>query len=280
MNSFQFDHVILKPEEQIGQHSQPTWELDYIIRGHGYKSIGNSVPLPFRDGEVVLLHPNIEHEWSFEDVTTIENITVIFSDQWLTKIASDFPELLTIKESLLKLPPAVTFNERLRIKVADYLKRMITQSPSTRMLSLLQIMLIISESNDFQAIATSFNETLTKQRIRKIDLFIRCNYARNITLDDIATHIGMNHSSLCSLYKRVTGKTIIEHLTTIRITQAKYLLNNTDSTIKEISYAVGYSDLPHFSRVFHREVGVSPKEYRSKNNTPSSSTVIDKIFKL
>lgn len=140
-----------------------------------------------------------------------------------------------------------------------------------RLLTLFQIMLLISESDDYQTIATSANETLTEQRIRQMDIFIRCNFARSITLDDIATHVGMNRSSLCSLCKRATGQTIIQRLTAVRITQAQHLLSSTDRSIKEICYAVGYNDLPHFSRVFRREVGVSPKEYRSTYPVPALS---------
>lgn len=271
MSSFHFDHVVLKPEEQIGRHSQPTWELDYVIRGRGIKEIGNAAPMPFQEGEVVLIHPNIEHVWHFDHAPAIENITVTFTDEWLANVVSDFPEIQMIRDSLLRLPVAVTLKGQLHSKVADYLKSMITQSSQMRLLTLFQIMLLISESDDYQTIATSANETLTEQRIRQMDIFIRCNFARSITLDDIATHVGMNRSSLCSLCKRVTGQTITQRLTAVRITQAQHLLSSTDRSIKEICYAVGYNDLPHFSRVFRREVGVSPKEYRSTYPVPSSS---------
>ncbi len=271
MSSFHFDHVVLKPEEQIGRHSQPTWELDYIIRGRGIKEIGNAAPMPFQEGEVVLLHPNIEHVWHFDHLPTIENITVTFTDEWLANVVSDFPEIQMIRDSLLRLPVVVTLKGQMHSKVADYLKSMITQSSQMRLLTLFQIMLLISESDDYQTIATSANETLTEQRIRQMDIFIRCNFARSITLDDIATHVGMNQSSLCSLCKRVTGQTITQRLTAVRITQAQHLLSSTDRSIKEICYAVGYNDLPHFSRVFRREVGVSPKEYRSTYPVPASS---------
>lgn len=173
---------------------------------------------------------------------------------------------------LLRLPVAVTLDGQLRSKVADCLRNMIGQSLSSRLITLLQALLFISESGDFKTITTSAKETLTEQRIRKMDIFIRCNFSRNITLGDIAAHVGMNRSSLCSLCKRVTSQTIIEHLTAFRISQAKYLLRSSDRSIKEICYAVGYNDLPHFSRVFHREVGVSPKKYRSKALVPSMST--------
>ena len=97
MSSFHFDHIVLKPEEQIGRHSQPTWELDYIIRGRGIKEIGNAAPMPFQEGEVVLLHPNIEHVWHFDHLPTIENITVTFTDEWLANVVSDFPEIQMIR---------------------------------------------------------------------------------------------------------------------------------------------------------------------------------------
>lgn len=261
-SSFLFDHVVLSSDEQVGRHSQRTWELDLIVKGRGKRKIGTSDYQPFDEGEVVLLRPDVEHEWIFEPSTEIENITVIFSDNWLTKIAATFPEMRTVIETLMTLPPAVLLSGQLRKRIAESLKNMTTQSAPQRLPSLLEILVIISQSSDFKTITTQNNESLAQQRIKKMDIFVRCNYARNITLDDIARHVGINRSSLCSLCKRLTGQTVVEHLTAVRIAQAKQFLLVSDDSVKKICYAVGFNDFPHFCRVFKRVVGVSPGEFR------------------
>ena len=61
-----YDYVKLNPSEQIGTHSQPSWELSYILRGRGTKSVGDTES-PFREGDMVLVVPEMRHCWRFED---------------------------------------------------------------------------------------------------------------------------------------------------------------------------------------------------------------------
>ena len=63
---------------------------------------------------------------------------------------------------------------------------------------------------------------------------------------------------------RSLGITPIAYLNRCRIRQAKELLDRTDRPITDIAMEVGFSDVSHFTRTFHREVGVSPRAYRRK----------------
>ena len=84
-HSIQFDHVRLKPSEQIGSHQQPTWELSLVIEGEGIRTIAG-VSEPFKSGEVALVPPEIPHCWQFTDnAEKIENITVIFAPELFTQ---------------------------------------------------------------------------------------------------------------------------------------------------------------------------------------------------
>lgn len=86
----------------------------------------------------------------------------------------------------------------------------------------------------------------------------------SITIDDIAHHVGMNHTSLCIAFKKVTKQTIVGYLTDIRIRVAKYLLKNDNSTIARCCYESGFNDVPYFNRTFKKRLGVSPSQYRSR----------------
>lgn len=61
------------------------------------------------------------------------------------------------------------------------------------------------------------------------------------------------------------GKNFIEYLTDVRMEKAKELLRNSSKSIKEICLEVGYADSSYFSRIFKKNVGVSPKEYKEEN---------------
>jgi YesN/AraC family two-component response regulator len=64
------------------------------------------------------------------------------------------------------------------------------------------------------------------------------------------------------LFKEVTGKSITEFISTIRIERAKELLTSTNNPIRDIGESVGYADQNYFSRCFKRIEGCSPMKYR------------------
>lgn len=263
MKSFHFDHVRLKPHEQIGLHSQPTWELDYIIRGHGQRTLGGTTE-PFCEGEIVLLRPKVPHVWQFEpEEGDIENISLTFSDGFLHAVANALPELQSAISSLFQLSAAIIFSGNTHARIARMLVGMERQDEAGALLTLLEILHLISQSSDRKPLGSVATESATERRLKDIDIYIRCNYAHGITLSDIASHIGMSTSSLCVFYKQHTGQTLIGRLMEVRMEWAKYMLTHTTESISTICYSVGYNDLPHFCRIFRREVGVSPKEYRS-----------------
>ena len=61
-----------------------------------------------------------------------------------------------------------------------------------------------------------------------------------------------------------TGKTAIDHIHLYLISEAKNLLAGGDLSVSEIAYALGFESPPYFSRLFKKEVGVTPKEFRCK----------------
>ena len=64
------------------------------------------------------------------------------------------------------------------------------------------------------------------------------------------------------LFKEEAGENFIEYLTKVRIAHAKELLRNPALSIKEICILSGYSDPNYFSRIFKKQEGVTPSEYR------------------
>jgi len=78
----------------------------------------------------------------------------------------------------------------------------------------------------------------------------------------LAEEYHISPSYLSHLFKRVTGYTIMEYLTMCRLSMARKLLCETELSITEIVYATGFSDCSNFSRLFKREIGCSPMEYK------------------
>ena len=87
-------------------------------------------------------------------------------------------------------------------------------------------------------------------------------YAEKINLSSLAEEYHMSVSYLSHLFKRITGYSVMEYLTMCRLSVAKKLLSETNMSVTDVVFATGFSDSSNFSRVFKREIGCSPMEYK------------------
>ena len=86
-----------------------------------------------------------------------------------------------------------------------------------------------------------------------------------IRFDQFAALHGVSAAYVSKLMRRVTGKSCTELLQTRRLTKAADLLSRTNLSVLEICAAVGYSNSSHFYRIFEKEFGCSPSEWRKKS---------------
>ena len=94
--------------------------------------------------------------------------------------------------------------------------------------------------------------------------FISSNYSYPITVEDIASYVGLSRSHLFRSFESVMNISPKEYLTNYRIKQACYLLEHSDLSITAIANSVGFDNSLYFSKTFHKKKGISPKEYRQK----------------
>ena len=83
------------------------------------------------------------------------------------------------------------------------------------------------------------------------------------TVNHMASQLQLSPKYLSDLLKQETGKTALELIHLYMISEAKNLLIGGDRSISEIAYQLGFENPPYFSRLFKKEVGMSPKEYKS-----------------
>lgn len=96
--------------------------------------------------------------------------------------------------------------------------------------------------------------------------YIQKNY-HNITLTnyDIATHFNYHPYHLSKIFKDEIGKTLHQFLTYYRLKTARELLLTTQYDIAEIAWMCGFSSPAHFTKMFHRSTGFTPREFRKIN---------------
>ena len=84
------------------------------------------------------------------------------------------------------------------------------------------------------------------------------------TVKQMAAQLNISSRYLSDLLKEETGKTALDHIHIFLVNEAKNLLVGSDNTIAETAYQLGFENPPYFSRLFKKEVGLSPNEYREK----------------
>lgn len=100
------------------------------------------------------------------------------------------------------------------------------------------------------------------EMMKKAMLFISNNFAKNITLEDVASHVHLNPAYFSSIFKQSSRSTFKEYLNMVRVEESKRLLANTDYSIINIAIATGFEDQSYFSKVFKKYTGLTPKQYR------------------
>jgi two-component system response regulator YesN len=101
------------------------------------------------------------------------------------------------------------------------------------------------------------------QVVKRALYFLGENYHRaDLQLKEVAAAVSVSSSHLAHLLRTRTGAGFIRHLTTLRIEAAKHMLANTDLRVADIAVRAGYEGPGYFYRVFRREVGMTPSEYR------------------
>jgi len=100
--------------------------------------------------------------------------------------------------------------------------------------------------------------------------FIWSNYNQDISLKKTAETVRINPFYLSHLFRKEMGISFLEYLTSVRLSIAKKLLQQTSMSIMEICLEAGYQDPSHFAKIFKKKEGIRPTEYRKNLSDPNS----------
>ena len=94
--------------------------------------------------------------------------------------------------------------------------------------------------------------------------YIKKNYNKCITLDDLSSVSGMNKFNFCREFKKIYNITAFEFIIQTRIQNAKTLLTDSNMQIQHIAKKVGFNDTGYFCRIFKKEENCSPTEFKNR----------------
>lgn len=94
--------------------------------------------------------------------------------------------------------------------------------------------------------------------------YIDEHFNQDISLDGVSRLVNISAYYFSKVFKDETGENFIDYVTQVRIEKAKQLLMIKEMSIKEVCVAIGYKDPNYFSRLFKKQIGVTPTEYREE----------------
>jgi AraC family transcriptional regulator len=108
-----------------------------------------------------------------------------------------------------------------------------------------------------------FSGGLSGPRLRRVLDFVGDNYARDLSLAELAGVAGTSPFHFAREFKRATGTTPHQHLIKFRVERAKALLAESQMPLAEVGLRTGFSHQSHFTRLFRRLTGTTPQSYRA-----------------
>lgn len=243
------------PSYQWGPGIRDHYLIHYIISGKGEYHVNGEV-YKLKKGDCFLVYPNTEITYFADEKEPWEYAWVGFagSDAPMILRATDFSKTLPciyqlekgdeVKKQLLHIYDA-------RGNEFEHAVEM-----TGRLYTTLAILMQTAKKSQIQNSAQNY--------VQKSIEYISSNYSYPITVEDIASYVGLSRSHLFRSFETILNMSPKEYLTDFRIKQSCYLLEHSDLSITAIANSIGFDNSLYFSKAFHKAKGISPKEYKKQ----------------
>lgn len=130
--------------------------------------------------------------------------------------------------------------------------------------ALLNIIAVCTEKGLLTPNKLKISSDYKAKRLKDIVSYLEEHFFETLTLGEVASRFGMSPQYFCAFFKENFGKTLTQHINSLRMEQAARLLRETDLPVMQIGFQVGYDNFSYFIKRFRAVYGVSPTQYRKK----------------
>jgi AraC-like DNA-binding protein len=173
---------------------------------------------------------------------------------------------LVILISRTAISPGVDFSEQLEIS-DTFLSRVQETNDLGELVAVLH-----TAAGYYAGKASLFRGVQHVSTLRKAKWYIRKNFTRKLSLDDIASVSGLSAPYFSTIFKDEMGENFSSYLNRLRVEKAGELLSTTDLSLCEIARACGFDDQSWFSKTFKLYTGITPGRYRSRSRASAAET--------
>lgn len=253
---------------QATWHIHPEVELVYVDKGEGKVHIGNHLSY-FNKSQLLLLGANLPHNGFSDRLTVRGSETIVqFKPDFLGSNFFLIPEMKLIQNLFQRAKKGIMFNAESKRKVGIKMKKLYEADSFGRILLLLEILQDLAVSDEYTILNADGYSFETKQqdndKIDHIFKHINSNFERHISLEEISNEANMTVPAFCRYFKKSTGKTFTKMVNEYRVVHATKLLSESNNSITDICYEVGFNNFSHFNKLFNEITGKTASQYRSE----------------
>jgi AraC-like DNA-binding protein len=249
----------------------PEFEIHLIRRGSGQLVAGDYIG-GFDAGHVALIGPDLPHDW-IGDLAPGEHlpgrdVVLQFDGAALLALRKTLPELGELQRLFEQARRGLEFSGATAVQAARLMEDIGTAQGLERLILFLQLIntLVKAPSQEAHLLASScYAPTLdarSAERINKAFDYLLSELTNDIRLSVIAQRLEMTDPGFSRFFKRNTGHGFIDLMRKLRIQRACRLLLQSDMSVSDICFEVGYANLSNFNRHFRVETGQTPSDYR------------------
>ena len=258
INSCGFYHLYSLPELPTGRpNGRNDYQLIYIASGLAHFQFYDNAPLILEAGTMVLYRPLEAQTYVYYGKDSPEIYWIHFTGAEVDEIFREYD--LNPLEKVFVTGTDTVYAQTFEQIILELQLQKKYYEDSTALLFrqlLLSIARFVHE--------TSLDKTnISSTEIIQATSYFHEHYRETINIEAYIEGRYLSVSSFFRKFKLYTGMTPLQYLLDIRLSNAKSLLETTDYSIGEIAALVGYDNALYFSRLFHKHVGMSPREYRN-----------------
>ena len=272
LSSFKFKKIHL-PEFDFNWHCHPEYELIFMVSSKGKRFIGDSIAY-YETGDLFFLGPNLPHTWYTNSVKNQLGYHDAIQIQFMENVAGlnirEAPEFLTVSQICGFASRGLQIEGETRAQIAEIMIRMDGEKGLERLISLMEILNTLEKADTEKMkflssveLSQEFQPEL-QSRIDKVCTYINQNYKQRLNLEQAAKIANMSVTAFSRFFKKSTGKTFVQYVNELRIGRACKLLIESQLSIAEICYEVGFNNLSNFNRRFFERHKMSPRQYRQE----------------
>ena len=274
-----FDYDVRTEDKNMQfQHFHTFYEL-CVMMGPNTRHILEGKPYDMDTFDIIGIPPNVLHRSQYPPGDPCRRLIIQFNlPRNVTGLSNEYEQLLGIFH---REAPIFRFDAELRKQLFSKLNDIFSLSSKTDPMRDLIIHLKFTEFLTLLFLNQGRNQYTNKsemtpmeKKIYSVTSYIHAHYFEDLSLDTLAQKFYISSCYLSHQFKDVTGFTLTDYIQMTRVRNIQSLLINTRVPITEAALSCGFASFSQFNRVFQKHIGMSPSQYRKRNQMLSPELVM------